>query len=260
MTPLPARCWMETLATHLDQHLQQPGVRRLMVMFDIDGTLLDTRRTIQWLLQGYDAAHGTQWFAPLDLAAIRWHEARIDDLLEDLAVPVAARAAVQAWYRTRFWTADTMRIAHAFDGAFELVRHLQQTPGIEVALNTGRPEFLRAPTLRALNAAAADHGVRFASRLLYMKRGGWEDAVAAGKAAGVEHFRAAGYRIVAMIDNEPENLAAISATDPRREILLLHADTLFLTDRRDLPGHAVAGERYDTRPFAPRVQVLPRVA
>ncbi len=254
-------CWMQALADHHSAMRARHPHERLLVMFDIDGTLLDTRCTMLWVLREYDVVHGTRWFEAFDPNAIRWHEARVERVLEDAGVPPEERTPIDAWYRARFWNAETMRNSlHAFEGAMDLVRHLQRTPGTEIALNTGRPEFLRAPTLRALNAVAETHDVRFASRLLYMKRGGWEDAVADGKAAGVRHFRDAGYRIVAMIDNEPENLAAVESEDADGEILLLHADTLFLTDLDCLPARAIVGDRYHTRPFRPMVLGLPAVA
>lgn len=52
------------------------------------------------------------------------------------------------------------------------------------------------------------------------------------------------HRFVEAIDNEPENLAAIEAADPANEILLLHADTLYMSPPRPL-ARADGGRTYD---------------
>jgi hypothetical protein len=74
---------------------------------------------------------------------------------------------------------------------------------------------------------------------------GWEKGVSNVKAAAVARFRKAGYRVFAMVDNEPENLTAVSEVDPKQEILLLHANTIFESKRRKLPGGMVSGKIYD---------------
>jgi hypothetical protein len=48
-----------------------------------------------------------------------------------------------------------------------------------------------------------------------------------------------------MVDNEPENLMAVSEVDSRREILLVHANTIFESKRRKLPSGTVSGKIYD---------------
>src|SRR5690606_20810665 len=65
------------------------------------------------------------------------------------------------------------------------------------------------------------------------------------KVAGVNYFQQAGYHVFAFIDNEPDNLEAIAQADPNHEILLLHADTIFMSQRSRLPGRAVPGKQYD---------------
>lgn len=88
--------------------------------------------------------------------------------------------------------------------------------------------------------------VEFSNSLLYMMNpSGSDREITASKVAGILHFQKSGYRIFAYIDNEPENLRAISELDPRKQILLLHANTLFKSKRRKLPSHAVSGRRYD---------------
>ena len=109
----------------------------------------------------------------------------------------------------------------------EVIRWFQMQPNTFVGLNTGRPEFLREDTLRSLNKLGDEYKVRFTTGLLHMNPHGWEKKVADIKAGGVVHFQETGYRVFAMVDNEPENLNSVSKVDLHQEVLLLHANTIF---------------------------------
>jgi hypothetical protein len=63
--------------------------------------------------------------------------------------------------------------------------------------------------------------------------------------------------VISVVDNEPENLEQIAAIDPEREILLLHASTLFRCRRGQIPGRAIDGKVYDLTQLIPR-RALPR--
>lgn len=238
--------WMERLARHYeDTRRRHPG-ERLMIVFDIDGTILDMRYPILHQLRAFDRAHGTRWFADLRLSDIEEHETRLDDLLARLGADPGLRAAVADFYGERFWTLDALLQGHrAFRGVLEVIRWFQIQPHTFVGLNTGRPEALRRDTLRALNALGAEWKVAFDDDRLVMKEGGWGADTASSKVDGLRRLAAAGYRIFAFIDNEPENLAAAAAAFDGEEILLLHADTIFDSHRQALPRSAVSGRAYD---------------
>ena len=85
----------------------------------------------------------------------------------------------------------------------------------------------------------------------------WDQEVENSKVAGVRHFQKAGYRIFAFVDNEPANLKAVSQIVTDREILLLHANTLFESKRIRLPAHTVRGKEYDLTELIPE-RALPR--
>ena len=101
--------------------------------------------------------------------------------------------------------------------------------------NSGRPESLRRDTLESLNALGREYLVEFHSELLLLNSHDWEENVAAAKAQALQRFREAGHRIVAVVENEPENIAAMAEADPGGKTLFLHADTLFETKRRPTP-------------------------
>ncbi len=238
--------WMKKLARHYEQVRKEHPEDELLLLFDIDGTILDMRWMILHLLKSFDATHGTEFFQKLSASEVDIHENQIDQLLERLNVPRLHRAKVQDWYLTKRWSSDAILQAHhPFRGVMEVIRWFQIQPRTSVGLNTGRPEEIREDTLRSLNELGKEYRVRFSDDLLYMNPGAWEENVEHSKVAGVRHFQQAGYRVVCMIDNEPENLHVIADADTGGEILLLHADTIFETTRTALPAGAAGGAKYD---------------
>ena len=136
-----------------------------------------------------------------------------------------------------------------FRGVMEVIRWFQAQPDTFVGLNTGRPESLRFNTLTSLNKLGKGSMVRFQDDLLYMKPDGWTGDIPEAKVEGVEYFRHIGYRPVAMIDNEPENLEALTRSETGRGMLLLHADTIFKSKLTLTSGKIVRGDSYEIDPF-----------
>jgi beta-phosphoglucomutase-like phosphatase (HAD superfamily) len=243
--------WMSALGSHYRQMRRRFPNDKLMVVFDIDGTILDMRYLVHHVLQRYDRAHGTGWFVDLPLEQINVHENRIDPLLLGLDIPERAQKTILAWYQENYWDRDAlMDSAHPFDGVFHVARWFQSQPNVDIGLNTGRMATQRLETIRSLSKLGAPYGVHFSSKLLYMRANGWQRTVPESKVAGIRTFQAMGYRVIAMLDNEPDNLAAIAAADPRHDILLLHADTHYLSHRTLLPGHAFRGNSYEPNRLA----------
>ena len=253
--------WMAALAAHYTAMRQQYPADRLLVIFDIDGTILDLRHMMLYLLRRYDREHGTNHFHALTLEAIDVHENVIDLFLERYGLDEAARAEVEAWYLTHYWSPATIATAHhAFAGVFDIMRWLQLQPNTAVGLNTGRFELLRGDTLESLNKLGRPHGVTFPDELLIMRPNEWTDGVAQYKVIGLQQMQTQGYRVVAFIDNEPNNLAQIAAVDPDSEILLLHADTIFLAPLELLPSRAVQGDHYALTDFVTQAMLPTGVA
>jgi hypothetical protein len=242
----PGTDWMRQLAAHYASVRRRYPADRLLIVFDIDGTILDMRHPVLRLLRAYDRERGSHLFRRLCLAEIRKHETHIEDLLYRLEVPRFLWDDVREFYERRFWDSETLFEAHRpFRGVLEVIRWFQLQPNAEVGLNSGRPEELRAETLEALNRLGAAWGVELEDRLLALNPYGWERHVHRSKVEGLQRFRDAGYRIVAFVDNEPENLLAAAQADPDGEILLLHADTIYKSGREQLPSRAVSGSEYD---------------
>ena len=252
--------WMAALAAHHAQMQRAYPQDELLIIFDIDGTILDLRHMIFYLLTRYDREHGTDHFRNLSLTDIDVHENVIDRFLSRLGLPEMARAEIERWYLERYWSPEIIATAHyAFENAFAVIRWLQIQPRTTVALNTGREERMRADTLAALNRMGEQYDVRFTDALLYMRPDDWVDGVAARKVMGIDHVRAMGYRVIAFIDNEPANLAAIAASPGTEAMLLLHADTIFLSPLEMLPPAALKGDRYSLLDLITEEQLPPTI-
>jgi len=236
--------WMRALASHYEALRRKHPADRLLLVFDVDGTIVDMRATVAHVLLGYDRAHGTRWFHGLCPDEITVHENHVEPLLASRAIPEAEAEAIRSWYRAHLWSREAVLAGHRpFRGVMEVIRWFQLQPNTAVGLNTGRPDTLRELTLESLNLLGALHRVAFTSELLVMNPGAWEQGVKARKAEGIRHFRRLGYRVIAAVDNEPANLEAMATADDEGEILLLHADTIFESDERATP-RTVRGSDY----------------
>lgn len=249
--------WMRSLADHYRRvHSEQPNAR-LLLIFDIDGTILDTRQMVVRVLLAYDAEHGTDWFRSLKPGDVKTHESNIEPLLREVALSREQREQVLAWYGVhRIGFQDVLEAYRPFRGVLEVIRWFQMQPNTDVALVTSRQESRREATLHLLNTLGERYRVRFDNDHLFMRPDDSDDVIAT-KLAGLEHFRGAGYQVVAVVDNESANLQAIADNDAYRHILLLHAEMLFSQAPSESP--AIRGTDYDLEEFVAEAGVVPRM-
>jgi hypothetical protein len=76
-----------------------------------------------------------------------------------------------------------------------------------------------------------------------MNRSGADDDVTTSKVEGLRRLQLAGYRVVAVVDNEPDMIAAMVGSDGTEDVLFLHADTIFASRREPIP-RVVSGATY----------------
>ena len=239
----PSTDWMRVLADHYAAVRSSSPADELCIVFDIDGTILDLRHLVVHVLMSYDRTRGTAFFHGLVADDIEVSENQIGALLENLDVPEGDRHDVASFYREHLWGEGGVLAASApYRGVLGVIRWFQIQPGTHVALNTGRPEAMRLITLHSLNAVGEAARVRFDPELLFM--GSDATAVPAAKAIALDKIAARGLRVVAVVDNEPENLAAMAAWRSDRDILFLHADTIFESQRAEGLG-VVTGKAYE---------------
>ncbi|MCL1588078.1 MAG: hypothetical protein M3092_06635 [Actinomycetia bacterium] len=251
--------WMKTLAGAYKQACDRYPGEKLMLVSDIDGTILDMRYLVVSVLQGYDKAHGTSFFTRLKLTDIHVHENDVGQLLEGLDIPQSDRDAVIAWYLDRRWRDDVILNSHRpFPGVLPMIRWFQLQPNTTVGLLTGRPEAIRDPTLISLNRAGEPHRVTFDDDVLMMNPGKWEEDVDNSKVSGLRRFREMGYHVFAVIDNEPHVLKALAEFEDDTELLLLHADTIFESRSSTMPLDIVRGKDYGLTELVAGENALPR--
>jgi hypothetical protein len=239
--------WMRDLAFHYESMRMLYPQDRLLIVFDIDGTILDTRYMIISILHAYDREHGTRHFRYLGTDDIHIHENEIETLLDDLGITDPEKSKIIEWYILNFWSEDAiLQSHHLFDGVLDVIRWFQLQPNTYVGLNTGRSEHMRDETLRALNTLGAEYRIEFSPSLLHMNS---LLSVTDSKIEGLKAFMDMGYRIVAVVDNEPAILKTIAETELTSDIFLLHADTIFESAPGHIPIGAVAGSRYDITEF-----------
>jgi phosphoglycolate phosphatase-like HAD superfamily hydrolase len=254
----PTLDWMGALSEHYSRARRDGRSAELCVVFDIDGTILDVRHLVVHALLTYDRRHGTGVFHGLVADDITHHEDHVERLLESLDVPRQIRSDVTRHYKAHLWDRETVLAAsRPFEGVLSVIRWFQLQPSTVVALNTGRPETMREETLESLNALGSSFRVRFDPALLYMRSA--EDPVPEGKRAAIEDLKRRGKRIVAVVDNEPENLRAMAEADLEGTILFLHADTIF-ESQRSVGARLVTGRSYGLGRLVPERTLTPRVA
>jgi hypothetical protein len=237
--------WMEALAGQYRQARRRFPDDDLVIVFDVDGTILDARAMIRHVLLDYDRKHGTRFFYGLRIEDIDVPETQVEPLLHRLEIPQASVPTIHEWHQRHAWSAEAILASHEpFQGVLDIIRWFQLQPRTRVGLNTGRPEVLRAETLTSLNKLGREYRVQFESDLLFMNADPSQRSVLLSKAEGLDHFRDLGLRIFAVVDNEPANIAAMSAADPDHDILFLHANTLFESKREPTP-RTVSGSTYD---------------
>ncbi len=240
------KSWMAELASHYDKIRRIYPQDRLMIVFDIDGTILDMRYSVLHILRAFDRERGTSFFQQLGVTDITVHESQVDQLLSSMQIQPESRDEILQWYDERRWLSEYILQSHRpYAGVLEVIRWFQLQPNTFVGINTGRPETMRKDTLRSLNELAKEYRVHLSDDLLRMNPKDRGQAVEEAKVEGIRYFLKMGYRVFAVVDNEPGNLKAISGIDSKKEILLLHADTIFESKRARLPSHAVKGRVYD---------------
>jgi phosphoglycolate phosphatase-like HAD superfamily hydrolase len=249
--------WMGALSEHYRRARELHPNDELCIVFDIDGTIVDPRHLIVRALLECDRHRGTELFRGLVAADISHHEDDVESLLTSLDVPAHERPAVAAHYREYLWDDEAVVAAsRPFEGVLAVIRWFQLQPDTTIALNTGRSHTMRAATLASLNTMGEAFRVRFEPELLFTTEEGAD--VPRAKVAALDELARRGTRVVAVVDNEPENLRAMAEACGDDEVLFLHADTIF-TSQRSPHDRVVAGRDYRLRDLVPPRSMLDRV-
>ena len=103
--------------------------RQLIILFDIDGTIVDTRYMVLHALNTFDQIHGTSYFHELDVSHVTMHEDQAEDLLAALDIPPSVREQVSNWYRSTRWSSKAILESHRpYHGVMEVMRWFRCSP------------------------------------------------------------------------------------------------------------------------------------
>ncbi|MCX7858247.1 MAG: hypothetical protein N2513_09795 [Deltaproteobacteria bacterium] len=237
--------WMAFLGSHFRKMRKKYVNDKLIIVFDIDGTILDMRFIILFILRNFDKRNKSNYFSKLRISDIDFHETQLKLLLDRMGLNTEDQESILSNFENLFLPMLTIKKANKpFRGVFEIIRWFQMQPNTYVGLNTGRPESLRFRPLSSLNFLGKESGVRFSNELLFMNKKGLSANIPLIKREGIEYFRNLGFRVFAFVDNEPENLKAVAEIDSKSEILLLHAESLFKSPKSVMTGNFVSGIDY----------------
>ena len=89
---------MHRLRAHYEETLRRLPEHEILVLFDIDGTILDLRHMILHVLERYDREHDTDHFEGLRLEEVTVHENQIEALPRLERLDDGERERVQEWY------------------------------------------------------------------------------------------------------------------------------------------------------------------
>lgn len=153
---------MHSLATHYLGMRNRYPEDDLLVVFDIDGTILDMRHMVCRVLLDFDREHDTFLFHGLRAEDVTTHENHVERLLGELEIAPEERGRVLRWYLERRWSRESVLAAHRpHQGVLDIIRWFQLQPGTRIGLNPGRPESLREDTIKSLNALGREYRVEF---------------------------------------------------------------------------------------------------
>lgn len=247
------KSWMRTLADHYEQTRDQFPNEQLVILFDIDGTILDTRYTILKLLRSYDKEHNSRYFEHLHITDINFNEEDLRHELATLELRGAELDHVCEWYVKNRWNSWAVFEGNKpFPGVLEVIRWFQLQPNTDVGLNTNRSELIRAHTLETLNKLGKEFRINIKDELLVMNPNQAEISSGESKVNGIREINAKGYRVFAMVDNEPRNLEVISGVKECEDVLLLHANRFYNFERNRISEKVIKGKIYDLTELIPK--------
>src|SRR5215213_3659776 len=136
---------MRRLAAHYGRFRSEYPEDRLLIVFDIDGTILDMRHMVRHVLLWFDRTHGSDWFHGLTADDVTVHENQVDQLLRDMALPAPVAKRAYRWYVEQRWQPEAVLAAHRpYQGVLDVIRWFQIQPDTSVGLNTGRRRCSRS--------------------------------------------------------------------------------------------------------------------
>jgi hypothetical protein len=223
---------------------------RLLLLFEIDGPIVDPRHAVRRRLLDYDQIHGTDHFRAVGVNEIDQDGEDLRRLFirRELAAPV--QRDVLGWYGNEApGPRSRPGVEGAHPGVLEVIRWFQLQKGTFVGLNTNRPESMRADTLCSLNTLGRELGLAFDPVLLHMRQPAHDQDAVAAKLEGLRAFRRAGYRPIAVVDHDPAVICSMVESNDADDFLFLQTRPTTASPR--LTGaRTAAGRHFDLAALA----------
>jgi hypothetical protein len=249
------KSWASDLTMYYESVFRSYSGDKLLIVFDIDQTILDTRHAVLDALRAFDSRNGTKYFRDVGISDIDGGEDRLQRLLDRLGLASDERRAVTAEHEQTIRTREAILEGHyRFAGVLDLMRWFQLQPRTDVALVSGRSESSRITTLYQLSVLEKEFCVRFPDEMVYMRPEGPKQSVGEFKVNALTHYRAKGYRIFAVIDSETENLSAMMKSEHEKETLFLHTDRIVKSLQRRVVDRSIRRTFY-SEALAPRTAI-----
>lgn len=124
----------------------------VMVVFDLDNTLFDTRARTLRAAKDFDALHRTTWFAQLELHQVQIDGEQTARNIQEPPLPEIVVTAFAEFWEKEFWNPDNLR----HDGDMPEMIHwakAAQAAGAEVRYLTGRTAGFHGASLAQLRNA-----------------------------------------------------------------------------------------------------------
>ena len=104
--------WMKELAQHYQKTREKYPDDELVIVFDIDNTIIDMREMIAYVLRSYDREHETRYFADLEAEDLVINENQVDDYLAEIGLDEDTRKDINDWYLEKRWTTKAILRSH----------------------------------------------------------------------------------------------------------------------------------------------------
>lgn len=192
-----------------------------VAVFDLDGTLFDTRPRQVRIYREYAARTGATSIFRVE--AEHFRDWSISNTLRAAGVPEPVIAEhyepLRKFWADRFFTSSYVRYDHAMPGAVELVRSVQAA-GMHIVYLTGRDQRMRGGTEDCLRDFGFPYGERGVT-LLVKPTFEMDDTLF--KEQAIEILTQMG-QVRLYIDNEPANVNMFHARHPEALVVFIETD------------------------------------
>ena len=129
--------WIRVLGLHYETTRALYPEDKLMIVFDIDGTIIDMRCMILHALKTFDRKNKTKYFHNLKLNDINVDENTVGRLLADLKIPLPVRKSFLKWYAKYKTSPGSILESHKpFKGVMDIIQWFYRRSNVCIGLNT----------------------------------------------------------------------------------------------------------------------------